>query len=78
MLLLGELYEEGGRLALEGRVYDLKSGQSILGKRYRGGYELARRMAHSFADEVVLYFTANCASPSPLSLYSDPPVQRST
>jgi TolB protein len=57
VLLLGELYEEGGRLALEGRVYDLKSGQSILGKRYRGGFELARRMAHSFADEVVLYFT---------------------
>ena len=58
ILLLGDVYEEGGRLVLEGRVYDLKSGQSILGKRYRGGYELARRMAHSFADEIVLYFTA--------------------
>ena len=57
VLLLGELYEEGGRLALEGRVFDLKSGQSILGKRYRGGFDLARRMAHSFSDEVVLYFT---------------------
>jgi len=57
VVLLGEVYEEAGRLALEGRVFDLKSGQSILGKRYRGSFDLSRRMAHSFSDEVVLYFT---------------------
>jgi TolB protein len=72
VLLLGEVYEEGGRLALEGRVTDLKSGQSILGKRYRGGFELARRMAHSFADEVVLYFTGRRGiALTSLAFYSD-------
>jgi len=72
VLLLGEIYEEGGRLALEGRVFDLKSGQSILGKRYRGGFDLARRMAHSFADEVVLYFTGRRGiALTSLAFYSD-------
>jgi len=72
VVLLGEMYEESGRLALEGRVYDLKSGQSILGKRYRGGFELARRMAHSFADEVVLYFTGRRGiALTSLAFYSD-------
>src|SRR6185503_868284 len=72
VLLLGEVYEEGGRLALEGRVFDLKSGQSILGKRYRGGFELTRRMAHSFADEVVLYFTGRRGiALTSLAFYSD-------
>lgn len=72
VLLLGEVYEEGGRLALEGRVFDLKSGQSILGKRYRGGFDLSRRMAHSFADEVVLYFTGRRGiALTSLAFYSD-------
>ena len=72
ILLLGDVFEEGGRLVLEGRVYDLKSGQSILGKRYRGGYELARRMAHSFADEIVLYFTGRRGiALTSIAFYSD-------
>ena len=72
VLLLGEMYEEGGRLALEGRLYDLKSGQSILGKRYRGGFELTRRMGRSFADEVVLYFTGRRGiALSSIAFYSD-------
>jgi TolB protein len=57
VVLLSELKSEGDKLILEARIYDLKSGQSIVGKRYRGGVELARRIAHTFADEVVLYFT---------------------
>ena len=57
-VLLAEIYLEGtDRLVLEGRVYDLASGQAILGKRYRGTFDLARRIAHSFTDEIVLYFT---------------------
>ena len=57
-VLLAEIYPEGAdRLVLEGRVYDLASGQAILGKRYRGTFDLARRIAHSFTDEIVLYFT---------------------
>lgn len=57
VLLAGELKEEDGKVVLEGRIQDLKSGQSILGKRYRGEYGVARRIAHTFADEIVLYFT---------------------
>jgi TolB protein len=72
VLVNGDLYEEGGRLVLEGRVYDLANGQSILGKRYRGGFELSRRMAHSFADEIVLYFTGDRGiALTSLAFYSD-------
>ncbi len=47
---------EEGALVLEGRLYDLKSGEPILGKRYRGEATAARRIAHTFADEIVQYF----------------------
>ncbi|MFQ5349833.1 MAG: Tol-Pal system beta propeller repeat protein TolB [Thermoanaerobaculia bacterium] len=52
-----DLQEEGDRLVLEGRVVDLESGQTVLGKRYRGQFSLARRIAHTLADEVVQYFS---------------------
>ncbi len=52
-----DLQEEAGRLVLEGRVVDLESGQTVLGKRYRGEFPLARRIAHTLADEVVQYFS---------------------
>ncbi len=57
LLLETELSEEPGRLVLEGRVFNLASANSVVGKRYRGGFELARRIAHTFADEIVFYFT---------------------
>lgn len=57
LLLQAELSTEGGKLLFEGTVYDLASGQLILGKRYRGGFDVARRIAHTFADEVILYFS---------------------
>jgi len=57
ILLSAELAQEGDKLVLTGRVIDLKSGKVIVGKRYRGGFSLARRIAHSFSDEIVLYFT---------------------
>ncbi len=47
---------EEQNLVLEGRLYDLKSGEPILGKRYRGEATAARRIAHTFADEIVQYF----------------------
>ena len=55
--LLTEFKLSGEDLVLEGRVYDLARGQYILGKRFNGGIDLARRFAHAMADEVVLYFT---------------------
>jgi TolB protein len=57
VLLQGLFKTEADKIVLEGRLVDLKSGQTILGKRYRGEPSLARRMAHTFADEIVLYFT---------------------
>lgn len=57
LLLTGEISEEPGKLVFAGRVYDLASGKLVLGKRYRGDYTVARRVAHTFADEVILYFT---------------------
>lgn len=53
IVILGSVRPEGGRLVFEGRVYDLASGQAILAKRYRGPASAGRRMAHTFADEVV-------------------------
>jgi TolB protein len=52
-----DLQQEGERLVLEGRVVDLESGQTVLGKRYRGEFSLARRIAHTLADEIVQYFS---------------------
>jgi TolB protein len=57
LALLIELEQEGARLVLEGRVVDLASGQTVLGKRYRGELSLARRIAHTLADEIILYFS---------------------
>jgi TolB protein len=58
MLLQNELRLEGDKIVLEGRVVDLASRQTIVGKRYRGTFELARRIAHTYADEIVLFLTS--------------------
>ncbi len=56
-LLSGTLLRESDRLVFEGTLFNLSDGKSILGKRYRGGFESARQMAHTFADEVLSYLT---------------------
>ncbi|HSM15134.1 MAG TPA: hypothetical protein VLA66_13785, partial [Thermoanaerobaculia bacterium] len=58
MLVQNEIKLEGDKLVLEGRLIDLASRQTIVGKRYRGGFELSRRIAHTFADEIVLFLTS--------------------
>jgi len=58
MLLQNEVKLEGDRIVLEGRLVDLASRQTIVGKRYRGTFELARRIAHTYADEIVLFLTS--------------------
>src|SRR5262245_2648544 len=55
VLLLGDLRGEGDRIVFEGRVLDLGSGQAVLAKRYRGPFRAGRRMAHTFADEVIRF-----------------------
>lgn len=57
VVLLATVKEEEGKIVLEGRVYDLPSRQSILGKRYRGTPDQARRLAHSLADDLYRQFT---------------------
>lgn len=58
VIVLGTITTEGtDRVAFEGRVYDLGSGKAVLGKRYRGQASAARRIAHTFADEVLQYLT---------------------
>jgi TolB protein len=57
ILLLGDLRSEGDKVVFEGRLFDLASGQSILAKRYRGALPVARRIGHTFADEVIKYLT---------------------
>ncbi len=57
MLLANEIKQDGDRLVIEGRLIDLASRQPIVGKRYRGTFDLARRIAHTFADEIILYLT---------------------
>ncbi len=54
LVLLGQLKSEAGKLVLEGRLHHLESGDAILGKRYRGNPAVARRIAHTFADEIIL------------------------
>ncbi|HUP25971.1 MAG TPA: Tol-Pal system beta propeller repeat protein TolB [Thermoanaerobaculia bacterium] len=55
--LYNEVRLDRDRVVVDGRMYDLASGAFILGKSYTGTYDLSRRMAHIFADEIVRYFT---------------------
>ncbi len=57
MLLDCKISRQGERIVLEGRLIDLAGGDSILGKRYRGSFTSARRIAHTFADEVIRFLT---------------------
>ncbi|MDX1503943.1 MAG: hypothetical protein R3325_16410 [Thermoanaerobaculia bacterium] len=57
ILLLAEVRWEEDRLILEGRLYELVNRRNILAKRYRGQLEINRRIAHTFADDLVEFFT---------------------
>jgi TolB protein len=47
----------GDRVAIEGRVWDLKSRRMILGRRYSGGASYVPRIAHTLANDLIKYFT---------------------
>jgi TolB protein len=49
---------EGAQLVVEGRLTQLEGRRFLMGKRYRGSFAVARRMAHTFADEIIRNFTA--------------------
>ena len=57
VVLLAEVELDGDKLVLEGMVHDLASKSFILGKSYTATFDLARTVAHTFSDEVVLYFS---------------------
>ena len=58
VILLGELSEDNGRLVIEARVLDLENfGAICQGKRYRSAFDQVRRLAHTYANEVVSCFT---------------------
>jgi TolB protein len=59
VVLLGDTHAEEDKLVFEGRLFDVGSGKAILAKRYRGKTTVTRRMAHTFADEVVRYLTGS-------------------
>jgi TolB protein len=47
----------GDRVAIEARVWDVKSRKMILGRRYSGGASYVSRIAHTLANDLVKYFT---------------------
>ncbi len=47
----------GTALVLRHNLYEVKSKKVILSKSYRGGFEAVPSMAHTLADELVLYLT---------------------
>ncbi len=47
----------GDKVSIEARVWDLKSRQLIMGRRYSGGASYVERIAHTLANDIVKYFT---------------------
>ncbi|MGE0825136.1 MAG: Tol-Pal system beta propeller repeat protein TolB [Candidatus Binatia bacterium] len=56
-LVKGSLSVVGGEVTLEARLFDVAQHKQLGGKRYRGGQGDVRRMAHRFADEILLLLT---------------------
>ncbi len=56
-LLLVKTTAEGDRMVVDARVVDFQTRQDIYAKRYRGGYDLARRIGHIVADDIILYYS---------------------
>jgi len=52
-LIQANVLREGERFVFEGRLFDLADGTAVVAKRYRGSPSVARRIAHTFANEVV-------------------------
>jgi TolB protein len=51
------LSRKGTDLTLSGRLYDAVTGMRMASKEYYGNEETVRRMAHTFADEIVSQYT---------------------
>lgn len=54
ILFVGEVPEsEGKKILFEGKIYDVKAGRLIFGKRYQSEKALLRLVAHKMADEIM-------------------------
>jgi len=56
-LVKGGYHMDGQEVTVELRLYDVFQQKLIVGKRYQGKARDFRRIAHKFADEVILQFT---------------------
>ncbi|HEV8337267.1 MAG TPA: Tol-Pal system beta propeller repeat protein TolB [Candidatus Polarisedimenticolia bacterium] len=56
-LVLGKVSSEGAKLVVDGRLYDNRQEQLMMGRRFRGDMEQASNIAHRLADEIVKQYT---------------------
>jgi len=57
ILFVGEISaNEGENILFEGKIYDVKGGRFIFGKRYQAETTLLRLVAHKMADEIMKIF----------------------
>jgi len=56
-LVLGKVGSEAGNVVVEGRLYDNRQEQLVMGKRYRAEPEMGRNIAHRLGNEIVRQFT---------------------
>ena len=56
-LVKGGFWLDGGQLTVEARLFDVTQRKQLGGKRYQGHKSEVRRMAHRFADQIMLLLT---------------------
>ncbi len=57
LLIKSSYLVTGDNAVLELRLYDVANGNQMLAKRYSGKRKDARRMAHTFSDDILLFLT---------------------
>jgi TolB protein len=58
-LVKGSVVDEGEKIVVEARIFDVYKGQRVVGKRYRGDARDWRKIAHKVANEIFKYFTGD-------------------
>jgi len=72
ILFVGEISQgEGKNIIFEGKLYDIRAGKRIIGKRYTGDSSLLRLMAHRMSDEVLKMFGEPPIFQSKIAFISD-------
>ena len=72
ILFVGEISQgEGDNIIFDGKLFDVKAGERITGKRYTGDSSLLRLMAHRMSDEVLKMFGEPPIFQSKIAFISD-------